>query len=180
MLRLDDRHMRLAFLNYICAQLGEGNPGDLLSCGLDERQLAQLRELSAFNLRCLAAMPQLELAVSVNGKGLAAGLRALGLSSEAKALEMYFLRNGASSRLMAELFRMRRKLTHSRRQQWGVKLPAGNVRLPPMNTRIQIYRAWQAQPERSLRLRYYHLHQQFSQYPIAVLECVVRMLEVTP
>ena len=83
-------------------------------------------------------------------------------------------------RLMAELFKMRRKITHRRRQQWGVKLPAGNVRLPPMNTRIQIYRAWQAQPERSLRLRYYHLHQQFSQYPIAVLECVVRMLEVTP
>ena len=47
MLRLDDRHMRLAFLNYICAQLGEGNPGDLLSCGLDERQLAQLRVKSA-------------------------------------------------------------------------------------------------------------------------------------
>lgn len=179
MLPLKDRPVRLALLNYICTQLAEGNPGELRACGLEAQQLAQLRDLSAFNLRRLAAMPQVAFALSVDGNGLKAGLRALGLTSEAKALEQYFLCNGASSRMMTALFRMRRKVTHRRRLQWGAKLSAGNVRLPPLNTRIQIFRAWHAQPDRSLRLRYYHLHQQFSQYPIAALECVVRTLEAS-
>lgn len=177
MVPLKDKHIRLTFLSYLCAQLGDGNPGDLLLSGIDVDQLAQLRDLSAFNLRRLAAMPQLELAVSVNGKGLTAGLRSLGVTSEAKALEMYFLRNGASSRMMTAFFRMTRKVTQARRHQWGIQLPAGNVRLPPLTTRLQICRAWHAQPDRSLRLRYYHLHQKFQQYPIAALECVVQMME---
>lgn len=177
MLPLRDRQVRLALLSYLCAQLGEGDAGQLRACGLDAGQLAQMKELSAFNLRRLAAMPHVTLAVTVDGRGLKAGLRALGLTSEAQALQMYFLCNGASTRMMAALFRMRRKVTHRRRLQWNAKLPAGNVRLPPVTTRIQIYRVWQARTERSLRLRYYHLHQQFSHYPIAVLERVVSLLE---
>lgn len=180
MLPLKDRQVRVALLTHICAQLGEGNPGDLRRCGLDVQHLAQLRELSAHNLRRLAAMPQVGLSVAVDGGGLKAGLRALGLTSEAKALELYFLCNGASTAMMAALFRMRRKVTHMRRLQWGTKMLAGNVRLPPAHTRVQIYRAWHAQADRSPRLRYYHLHQQFPQFPIAALERVVRMLEAKP
>lgn len=177
MLLLHDTQVRALLLNHICAQLGEGDTGEMRAAGLDVEQMVLLRELSAFNLKRLAAMRKLKIAVTLDSHGLTAGLRSLGMTGEVKALEMYFLRNGASWTLMRSLFKVSRKVTYLRRRQWGAWLHAGNLQLPPACIRRKIFKAWRAMPDSSLRMRYYHLHQDFPQYPIITLEKVVLMLE---
>lgn len=178
MLSLHDTQIRMALLNYISVQLGDGDPGELRAAGLEIEQLVYLRELSAFNLKRLAAMRQVQMSVCVESAGLKAGLRSLGLTGETKALETYFLRNGASWRLMRSLFKMGRKHTYKRRRQWDARQQPGNVRLPSLNIRRRIYRAWAERPDRNLRMRYYRLHQAFPQYTIAALEKLVLKLEL--
>jgi hypothetical protein len=178
MLPLHDTHIRTALLNYISVQLGDGDPGELRAAGLEIEQLGCLRELSAFNLKRLAAMRQVQISVCFESDGLKAGLRSLGLTGETKALETYFLCNGASWRLMRSLFKMGRKSTYKRRRQWDAWQQPGNVRLPSLRTRQRIYRAWTERPDKNLRTRYYRLHQAFPQYTIAALENVVRKLEL--
>jgi len=180
MLVVRDTQVCSVVLNYIAAQLGEGCPGELGAAGLDLQHLADLRELSAFNLKQLAAMRQLKIVVSLDCLALKSGLRNLGLARDAKSLEVYFLRNGASCRMMRALFKMGRRDTLERRRQWGARQPRGKVRLPPVCSRPNIFKAWQAKPQVDLRMRYYQLHQIFPQYPIAALEAVVRSLEQRP
>ncbi|HNF78163.1 MAG TPA: STY4526/YPO1902 family pathogenicity island replication protein, partial [Thauera aminoaromatica] len=97
--------------------------------------------------------------------------------NEAKALETYFIRHGASTHLMSALFKLRRKLTLKRRRDIGARRPAGRVPLPDYATRERIYQAWRAIADPSPRVRYYRLHQEFQHIPIAVLEAVVREFE---
>jgi hypothetical protein len=177
MLQLHDTQVRAFLLNHICAQLGEGDAGEMRAAGLALEQLVLLRELSASNLKRLAAMRQLKMSVTLDSEGLTAGLRSLGMTGEAKALELYFLRNGASWLLMRSLFKVSRKVTYLRRRQWGARLHAGNLPLPPACIRRKIFTTWRKMPDRSLRMRYYHLHQAFPQYPIAALEKVILLLE---
>jgi len=95
----------------------------------------------------------------------------------AKALETYFIRNGASTHLMSTLFKVRRKLTLARRRGCGAWRPAGRLRLPDYATRERIYLAWRAITDPGARIRYYRLHQEFASLPIAVLEAVIREFE---
>ena len=177
MLLVRDTQVRVMVLSYIATQLGEGDPGELHTAGLDVQQLADLRELSAFNLKRLAAIRQLRITVSFDSRELRDGLRNLGLVNEAKSLETYFLRNGASCELMRALFKMGRRATLERRRQWGACQQPGNVRLPPLRSRRKVFKAWLAKPDMNLRMRYYHLHQMFPYYSITALEKMVRTLE---
>jgi hypothetical protein len=95
--------------------------------------------------------------------------------NEAKALEAYFIRHGASTQLMSALFKLRRKLTLEARAEISTRagLP-GRVPLPDYATRERIYQAWRAIGDPAPRVRYYRLHQAFTHLPIAVLEAVVR------
>jgi len=99
------------------------------------------------------------------------------LVKEAKALEAYFIRHGASTRLMSALFKIRRKLTLKFRRELGVCRPSGRVPLPDYVTRERIYRVWRSIADPAPRVRYYQLHQAFLHLPIAVLEVVIRDFE---
>ena len=101
----------------------------------------------------------------------------MALVNEAKALETYFIRHGASTHLMSALFKVRRKLTLKRRRDFDARRPAGRVRLPDYATRERIYQAWRAIADPTPRVRYYRLHQEFQHIPIAVLEAVIREFE---
>ena len=126
-----------------------GAPGrrprdELHAAGIEMEQLAHLRQLSAVDLSRLAAMRSLTIGVTFDGAALRAGLRAVALVNEAKALETYFIRHGASTHLMSALFKLRRKLTLKRRRDIGARRPAGRVPLPDYATRERIYQAWRA------------------------------------
>jgi hypothetical protein len=177
MLPLRDPQLRLVLLNHIAVRLSAGDPADLHSAGIESEQLARLRELSAIDLSRLAAMRELGMGVALDNGGLKAGLRAISLIKEAQALEAYFIRHGASWRMMATLFKMRHKLTLQRRREVGAWRPPGRPPLPDLITRERIYRAWRAIEVRNPRVRYYQLHQTFPHVPIAVLAAVVGEFE---
>ncbi len=178
MLPLLDAQVRLVLLNHVAVRLAEAEPTTIHAAGIENEQLARLRQLSALDLNRLASMRDLTIGVAFDAAGLNAGLRALALVNEAKALEAYFIRHGASWRMMSALFKIRRKVTLKRRRDCGAWRPSGRVPLPVLAARERIFRAWLAIEDPSLRVRYYRLHQLFPQLSIAVLEVVLRDFEV--
>ncbi len=178
MLELHDPQVRLLLLNHVAVRLVDAGPGDLSAVGIDDSLLGQLRRLSAFELSRLASMRSLSIVVGVDGKALEEGLRTVSHISEAKAMEAYFIRHGASTGLMSDLFKVHPKLTLKRRRSVGAQTRCGRLSLPDQATRLRIQRCWHHLNEPSLRSRYYQLHQAFSEWPIAALEAVIRQYEV--
>ncbi|OQC17866.1 STY4526/YPO1902 family pathogenicity island replication protein [Candidatus Skiveiella danica] len=177
MLPLHDTQVRLVLLNHVTTRLAEARPDELDAVGIGNEQLDRLRQLSALDLNRLAAMRTLTIGISLDGEALQAGLRTVALVREAKALELYFIRHGASTRLMSALFKIRRKLTLKFRRELGVCRPSGRVPLPQYATRERIYRVWRSIADPAPRVRYFQLHQAFLHLPIAVLEVVIRDFE---
>lgn len=177
MLPLTDAQVRLVLLNHVAVRLAEAQPGELHAAGIENEQLARLRQLSAIDLNRLASMRDLTIGIAFDAAGLKSGLRAVALVNEANALQAYFIRNGASWQMMSALFKIRRKVTLKRRRECGAWRPSGRVPLPDYATRERIYRAWLAIGDTNPRERYYRLHQQFRHVAIAVLEAVVRQFE---
>ena len=180
MLPLFDPQVRLALLNHVAVRLAEARPDELHAAGIPSEQLARLRQLSALDLNRLATMRDLTIGVTFDAAELTAGLRTVSLVNEAKALEAYFIRHGASWQMMSALFKIRRKVTLRRRRDCGAWRPSGRFPLPDTALRERIYRAWHAIEEPNLRVRYYRLHQAFPNLSIAVLEAVAREFEDEP
>lgn len=177
MLPLHDTQVRLVLLNHVTVRLAESRPDEVIAAGIAGDQLAHLRQLSAVDLNRLASMRSLTIGIAFDGDTLQAGLRTVALVNEAKALESYFIRHGASTALMSRLFKLRRKLTLKFRRDLGARRPAGRVPLPDYATRERIYQAWRGIGDPAPRARYFQLHQAFPDVPIAVLEVVVRDFE---
>ena len=178
MLPLRDPQIRLALFHYVAARPAGAQLRELRAAGIEHEQLEVLRRLSPPDLARLAAMRELTIGVAFDAARLKEGLRALALVNEAKALEAYFIRHGASYRLMRTLFKVRRKVTYRRRRESGAWRPAGRMHLPTYATRERIYRTWRGIQDPSPRLRYYRLHQAFQHYAIAALESIIREFEV--
>jgi len=125
-------------------------------------------------------MRDLTIGVSFDAAELTAGLRTVSLVNEAKALEAYFIRHGASWQMMSALFKIRRKVTLKRRRDCGAWRRSGRMPLPDTAMRERICRAWMAIEDPEPRVRYYRLHQVFPKLSIAVLEAVARGFEEEP
>ena len=177
MLPLLDPQVRLVLLNHVAVRLADAGPEEVRAAGLAADQLANLRRLSAVDLNRLATMRSFTIGIALEGEALQAGLRTVAFVNEAKALETYFIRHGASTALMGRLFKLRRKLTLKLRRELGAHRPSGRVALPDHATRERIYLAWRAIGEPAPRERYYQLHKAFPHLPIGVLEVVVRDFE---
>ena len=179
MLPLLDTQVRLALLNHVAVRLAEARPDELHAAGIADEQLARLRQLSALDLTRLATMRDLSIGVAFDAAGLNAGLRNVSLLNEAKALEAYFIRHGASWQMMKALFKIRRKVTLKRRRESGAWRPGGRIPLPDKVQRERICRVWMSIEDPSPRVRYFRLHQAFPKLAIAVLEAVARSFEET-
>lgn len=177
MLQLQDAYLRLMLLSHIAAGLKRSDPEALRAAGIDNQQLERLQELRIADLHRLARMRTPLVGVTVDTEALRAGLRALSVSRDLKAVEDYFIQHGASWRLMKSLFSMRHKLTLARRREYGVHRGDGRQRLPEMAVRERIWRAWEALGPLHLRDRYLKLHQSFPNLPIEALEIVVAEYE---
>ena len=129
MLPLHDTQVRFVLLGHVTSRLAEARPDELDAVGIANEQLDRLRQLSALDLNRLAAMRTLTIGISLDGEALQVGLRAVALVKEAKALEAHFIQQGASTRLMSALFKVRRKLTLKLRRDLGVCRPSGRVPL---------------------------------------------------
>ena len=173
MLPLLDAQVSLVLLNHVAVRLAETEPTTLHAVGIDPEQVIRLRQLSALDLNRLATMRDFAIGVAFDASGLNAGLRAVALANEIRTMEAYFIRNGASCKMMSEYFKIRHKATLKRRRDCDAVRPSGRLPLPDYDTREHIYRTWLAIKEASSRLRYYRLHQAFPHLAIAVLEAVV-------
>ena len=180
MLPLLDTQVRLVLLNHVAVRLAEARSDELNAAGIANEQLARLRQLSALDLNRLATMRELSIGVTFDAAELTAGLRTVSLVNEAKALEAYFIRHGASWQMMSALFKIRRKVTLRRRRDCGAWRPSGRFQLPDTALRERIYRAWMAIEDPEPRVRYYRLHQAFPKLSLAVLEAVARGFEDEP
>jgi len=177
MLQLQDAQVRLMLLNHLAAGLKRGDPTELREAGIDTEQLQSLKGLRAEDLHRLANMRVPAISVTVDPQGLKAGLRALIVINEARALQDYFVRNGASWRQMQAYFKVRHKLTLQRRRELGVHRPQGRLTLPDMVTRERIWRVWATIDSDHPRDRFYRLHQVFRQISLEALDLVITDLE---
>lgn len=177
MLPITDAPTRLFLLNHIACKLGAGEVAALRQAGLDREFLSRLQQISAIDLKRLSEMRELRIAVAFRSDEVDAGLRSAALREEAKAMESYFIRNGASTQMMKALFKFGRKVTLKRRREDGAWRPSGRFALPDFSTRKRIFSAWMAIKEPNVRIRYFRLHQRFSQYSIAALAAVIRSFE---
>ena len=178
MLPLLDAQVRLVLLHHIAVRLSEDDLAELHASGIETDQLTRLRALSPIDLKRLAGMHMLMIAVRLDSAGLNAGLRAVTLVNEAKELEMYFIRSGASWQMMNSLFKIRRDETLRRRRDCGAWRQSGRPRLPDPVTRQRIFRAWSGINDPNPRICYFQLHQTFPSFSLAVLETVVHGFEV--
>ena len=121
MFPLHDTQVRLVLLNHVTLRLEDARPDELNAIGIDNEQLDRLRQLPALDLNRLAAMRTLTIGIALDGEALQDGLRTVALVKEAKALEAYFIRHGASTQLMCALFKIRKKLTLKFRRNFGAR-----------------------------------------------------------
>jgi hypothetical protein len=173
MLSLRDPHVRLVLLSHIASRAAAGAAAELNAAGIQEEQVEKLRELKAMDLIHLADMHGFPIGVTFELVRLEAALRGVAMLNRAKSLELYFVRNGASSRMMHTLFKTKHKATRERRREQGAWLPPGRARLPRRALRDRIVRVWLSIKESDARIRYYLLHRSFHDLPIAVLEAVI-------
>ena len=174
MLQLRDPQVRLVVLSHLAWRAAAAEKAELVKAGIEERFVRHMRALSVEELLDLAEVPWLPLSVVFDFSRVDAALRAVALQKEAKSMELYFLCNGASSRMLYRLFRKTVKTTLRRRRECGAWRPPGRARLPRAAIRDQIVRVWSSMRETDPRIRYFKLHRQFSEFPISVLETVVR------
>jgi len=174
MLSLRDPHVRLVLLSHIASRAAAGAVSELSAAGIHEDQVAKLRELKAMDLINLADMHDFPIGITFELARLEAALRGVAMLSRAKSLELYFVRNGASTRMMHRLFKTQHKITRKRRREHGAVLPPGRARLPGRALRDRILRVWFSLDDRDARIRYFMLHRAFPDLAIAVLEAVIR------
>ena len=130
MLLLLDPHIRLVLLNHLALRLSEAALDELDAFGIPIEKIERLWQLSITDLNRLAAMRTLTIGIVLDGRALQECLRTVALVIEAKTLEAYFIRHGASTHLMSVLFKMRPKLTYKFRRDLGVRRFSGQVYLP--------------------------------------------------
>lgn len=178
MLPLVDPHIRFALLSHLAFRMGDFELERARLPNAVAERIARLRELSVLDLGRLSSMHSVGLSVVLDAHGLEEGMRALSNVRERRSLEAYFLRHGASWRLMASLFKVQRRDTLRRRRVVGVRRPPGRFRLPDPDLRERIYHVWVSYTGFEPRERFWRLHQHFPELSFAELEAVLRTYEV--
>jgi hypothetical protein len=173
MLSLRDPHVRLVLLSHIASRAVAGAAAELSAAGIQEDQVERLRGLKAMDLIRLADMHGFPIGVTFDLARLEAALRGVAMLDRARSLKLYFVRNGASSRMMHTLFKTQHKDTRKLRREHGAWLPPGRACLPRRALQDRIVQVWFSLKEQDARVRYYMLHRSFPDLPIAVLEAVI-------
>lgn len=173
MLALQDGPLRLMLLTHLVSRLQQGATDELLKAGIEPDQINRLRTLDASDIKRLAALPHTMVGLALDGKAVNSGLRHLAVIKDLRGLEDYFIRHGASPRMMKMLFTMSANTTRTRRQALGQKGINGRPVLPTMDVRDRIHRFWAAHTQVDHRNRYYQLHQAFPAYRFDTLHSVI-------
>jgi Protein of unknown function (DUF2857) len=176
---LHDATAKIFVLTHLVAlieQSDERRLADLLHGGLSPAAIEQLRGLSLADACRLVGGP-CGLSIHIDPRQIQHQLSRLAHAKLDREMYEYFIRNGASPSLLAQLFHITKSDVRRMRK---VLAPAvavgGRPRSPEEPDRGRIEAAWAqlCQDELSERQRFFRLHQDFSQFQIASLETVVR------
>jgi hypothetical protein len=177
MLPLHDGHLRLILLASLVARLEHGGKAECQGAGIEPEQLECLRSLSMADIKRLASLRHPLIGVVVDGATFATGLRNLAVVRETQSLEWYFIRHGASQKMMTSLFKMTKRTAILRLRAQGQRRSRGRPRLPPMAVRDRMHRFWAEHARLDLKNRYHRLHQAFSSYTLHTLSGVINEFE---
>ena len=177
MLALQDGPLRFMVLTHLVSRLRQGAADEFLKAGIEPDQINRLRTLDASDIKRLAALPHTMIGLALDGEAVKSGLRHLAVINDLHGLEEYFIRHGASPKMMKTLFTMPFKTTRTRRQALGQKGIYGRPVLPAMDVRDRIHRFWAVHTELDLRSCYYQLHQAFPAYRFDTLDSVITEYE---
>ena len=170
---LQDGSLQLMVLTHLVARLQQGAADEFLQAGIERDQIDRLRTLDASDIKRLAALPHPMIGLALDGESVNSGLRHLAVIKDVQFLEEYFIRHGASPKMMKTLFTMAFETTYTRRQALGQKGLYGRPVLPTIDVRDGIHRFWAAHANLDPRSRYYQLHRAFPAYRFDTLHSVI-------
>jgi hypothetical protein len=177
-LPLRDHASRMFVLGRLVASFDEGDQftlSELLSCGFSPELVDRLRGMSMVDALRFTS-DACGLTISVDARAMQARLAALQQFRADRELYESFIRAGASPHLVSRLFGVNavdvRRLRRLIAPECAV---GGRPRTAPEDLREQISAAWKGlgEVELSERQRYWLLHLEFSDLPMAALEAVV-------
>ncbi len=180
MLTVTDPYIRFLLLNYLVVRLGHSDVERGNAEPADIHRVAGLRELSVLDLMSLARTRSVKVEISVDAGSLDEALRGVARVRDRRDMEAYFLRHGASSRLMTTLFKVERRDTFRRRRMAGAWRPRGRHRLPDVHTRDRVHRLWLSLEAVEPTERFWRLHQSFPSLPLAALEAILKSYGAWP
>lgn len=161
----------VAIFQHLLALAEDGELEILQDCGFDARQIERLKRLSVSELGKLAGFPI--FAVACDGTAIDRALKLAEVRQADAELQAEFLRRGATSPLMRELFRIDRNRVTQMRVALGIKLPKGRPVLPPEKIQGQVWLAWHASQDMEPRRRWLALADQFPELGLGTLFHVV-------
>jgi len=163
---ISDPNLKRALLQHLLEQEQEAIPGELADflCELRGRPLQDFLALtSARTLR-----------VSIYLGGVVSSLQHLEAQNDQEALLSYFVKHGASRKMLQRFFSISGDRAAKLCQGVGV---VGRAKLPPVSERDRIHACWHdlqtSMATAPVRDRMYSLHQQFASHSIRVLEAVL-------
>jgi hypothetical protein len=173
MLAIQDGLLRLMVLTHLISRLHQDGADEFLKAGIDPDQIERLRTLDASDINRLAALPDPMVELALDGGSMSSCLRRLAAIKDAQFVEAYFIRHGASPKMMKAFFTMPFETTRARREALGQKGIYGRPVLPTPEVRDRIHRFWAAHAQLDPRSRYYQLHREFSAYRFDTLHSVI-------
>lgn len=145
----------------------------LADIGFTPQQIDRLRHLQVTEIVRLIKEDKPLIMVRGNSANLDKALKALSNDRAESALQVEFIRRGASAAMMIPLFRLTGRQVAKLRLTLGAKPTNGRPKLPDEETQIKVYEKWKALKSSNIRQRYLDLDNAFPEIPIAVLYAIV-------
>lgn len=172
-----DEHIRFLVLSHLIENALHSKEV-LRECEADPCDLDTLAGLSSGDLARLAALPEPRISVWMDGKQLPHGFRLLSHVKNHAQLLNYFVQHGATTAMLAGLFRLSMADITARRAAMGITPERKKPVLPPVAAREAVQHAWynirkKRADSKPSSADYFELHQQFPGYSLAALNAAV-------
>lgn len=172
MLAVTNPMLKRLVLEDIVERIDRGGIDSLLECGLTPDFIDMIRRRPARDLIHIASIGQLQINVSLEPGKVVSHLKQLDWLRQDAEIREYFIRNGATQRMLMRTFKISSAdLRVLREQLLDGETVGGRTRMPEPDVRDAIHSEWarlQTAFEHE-REQIYHLHQRFPDYTIAAL-----------
>jgi hypothetical protein len=170
-----DPALKLAILAHMIEKIDGGGLDELLAAGVSPAFIDDLRRRQARDVGHAARQAICRVEVIVDTAQVQQCFDRIDQTRRDEQIKEYFIRHGASSTLLRNLFKLSKSAVNELRQALGLEqeTPVGRPRLPEEAVRDQIHVVWQqirtAKPHASTREQFHQLHQRLNEHHPNVL-----------